>query len=57
MRSASNLDGDDLGWGAEMPKRFRDMLLGNEDAVPGDYVLALVATVGLFLAVLLGMIV
>ncbi|MEM8803414.1 MAG: hypothetical protein AAFX07_07900 [Pseudomonadota bacterium] len=39
-----------------MPKRLLDMLQGNEDAVPGDYVLALVATVGLFLAVLIGMI-
>ena len=45
----------DFGWGAEMPKRLRDMIEGNEDAVPGDYVLALVATAGVFLAVLLGM--
>ncbi len=40
-----------------MPKRLRDMLLGTEDAVPGDYVLALVATVGLFLAVLANMLI
>ena len=33
-----------------MPKRLRDFLLGTEDAVPGDYVLALVATVGMILA-------
>lgn len=38
-----------------MPKRLRALLLGTEDAVPGDYILALVATAGLFLAVLLGM--
>lgn len=38
-----------------MPKRLRDMLLGTEDAVPGDYVLALAATVGLMMAVLVEM--
>jgi len=38
-----------------MRKRFRDMLQGNEDAVPGDYILAIVATVGVFLAVLIDM--
>lgn len=37
-----------------MPKRLRDMLLGTEDAVPGDYILALVAIFGLMLAVLAG---
>ena len=37
-----------------MPKRLLDMLLGTEDAVPGDYILALVATVGLMIAVLVG---
>lgn len=37
-----------------MPKRLLDMLLGTEDAVPGDYVLALVATIGLMIAVLVG---
>ncbi len=37
-----------------MPKRLLDMLLGTEDAVPGDYILALVATIGLMLAVLVG---
>jgi hypothetical protein len=35
-----------------MPKRLMDMLLGTEDAVPGDYVLALVAVAGLMIAVL-----
>ena len=34
-----------------MPKRFKDMLLGTEDAVPGDYVFALIATVLLMIAV------
>ncbi len=37
-----------------MPKRLLDMLLGTEDAVPGDYILALVATVGLMIAVMVG---
>ena len=37
-----------------MPKRLLDMLLGTEDAVPGDYILALVATIGLMIAVLVG---
>lgn len=39
-----------------MPKRLRDMLLGTPDAVPGDYILALVATGGLMLAVLAEMV-
>lgn len=44
------------GWGAvRMPKRFWDFLYGTEDAVPGDYILALVATVGAMLAILAGM--
>jgi hypothetical protein len=44
------------GWGAvRMPKRFWAFLFGTEDAVPGDYILALVATVGLMLAILAGM--
>jgi hypothetical protein len=44
------------GWGAvRMPKRFRDFLLGTADAVPGDYVLALVATLGMMLAVMVSM--
>ena len=38
-----------------MPKRLMDMILGTEDAVPGDYVLALVATFGVMAAVLVGM--
>lgn len=42
--------------GLTMPKRLRALLRGTEDAVPGDYILALVATVGLFLAVLMGMV-
>jgi hypothetical protein len=50
MRSVFN------GWGAvRMPKRFWAFLFGTEDAVPGDYVLALVATIGLMLAILAGM--
>lgn len=38
-----------------MPKRFRAFLRGTEDAVPGDYVLALIATVGLMAAIAAGM--
>ena len=37
-----------------MPKRLWDMLLGTEDAVPGDYILALVAIIGVMIAVLVG---
>ena len=39
-----------------MPKRLWDMLLGSEDAVPGDYVLALVAVLGLMVALLVGLV-
>lgn len=39
-----------------MPKRLRAMLLGTEDAVPGDYVLGLVAVMGVIAAVVIGMI-
>ena len=46
------------GWGAvRMPKRFWAFLLGTEDAVPGDYVLALVATFGMIAATLVGMLI
>ncbi len=38
-----------------MNKRVWDFLLGTEDAVPGDYILALVATLGLMLAILIEM--
>ena len=38
-----------------MPIRLWDMLMGTEDAVPGDYVLALVAVIGLMIAVLAGL--
>lgn len=34
-----------------MPKRLKSFLRGDENAVPGDYVLALVAVAGLALAV------
>lgn len=37
-----------------MPKRIIAMLRGTEDALPGDYVLALVATVLLMIAVIVG---
>ncbi len=37
-----------------MPKRLWDMLLGTEDAVPGDYILALVAIIGVMIAVAVG---
>ena len=39
-----------------MPKRLRDLLLGTPEAVPGDYILALTAIVGLMAAVLVRMI-
>ena len=42
--------------GYTMPKRLRAMLLGTEDAVPGDYVLAIVAVMGVIAAVLTGII-
>jgi hypothetical protein len=42
------------GGGLTMPKRLWDMLKGTEDAVPGDYILALVAIIGLMIAVLAG---
>ena len=35
-----------------MPKRLRDFLDGSSEAVPGDYVLALVAVLGLMAAIL-----
>ena len=38
-----------------MPKRLRAMLKGSEDAIPGDYVVALAATLGLMAAILAGM--
>ena len=38
-----------------MPKRVRDFVLGTDDAVPGDYILALVATLGLMLAIFIEM--
>ncbi|NND18849.1 MAG: hypothetical protein HKN98_09755 [Silicimonas sp.] len=56
-------DGGDMipggfnGWGAvRMPKRFRDFLMGTDDAVPGDYILALIATLGMILAIVIGMV-
>ncbi len=54
-RQISMLLGKRSAGGLTMQKRLRALLLGTEDAVPGDYILALVATGGLFLAVLLGM--
>ena len=45
-----------ISGGQVMPKRLRAMLLGTEDAVPGDYILALVAIFGVIIAVLIGMI-
>ncbi len=42
--------------GRDMSKRLRAMLLGTEDAVPGDYILGLVAVGGVMAAVLIGMI-
>jgi hypothetical protein len=38
-----------------MSKRLRAMLLGTDDAVPSDYVLGLVAVLGIIVAVLIGM--
>ncbi|MDD9978346.1 MAG: hypothetical protein OXQ30_11535 [Boseongicola sp.] len=37
-----------------MPRRLIAFLRGDADAVPGDYVLALVAVLGMMLAVLAG---
>ena len=42
--------------GISMPKRLRALLRGSEEAIPGDYILALVATFGLMAAILAGMI-
>ena len=39
-----------------MSKRLRAMIMGTEDAVPGDYVLAIVAVLGVMAAVVIGMI-
>lgn len=39
-----------------MRKRLWDMLMGTGEAVPGDYILALVAVFGLMLAVLVGLV-
>lgn len=41
--------------GRQMSKRLRAMLLGTDDAVPSDYVLGLVAVLGIIVAVLIGM--
>lgn len=40
-----------------MSKRLRALLLGTEDAVPGDYILALVAILGVMAALLVGLVV
>ena len=37
-----------------MPKRLRALLLGTEDAVPGDYILLLLAVFGVMAAILVG---
>ncbi len=37
-----------------MPKRLIGFIYGTEDAVPGDYVLALVGTLGMMIAVAVG---
>ena len=37
-----------------MPKRLRALLFGTEDAVPGDYVLLLLAVFGIMAAILAG---
>ena len=53
---AGQIGYDTNGWGAVgMNKRVWDFILGTEDAVPGDYILALVATLGLMLAILIEM--
>ena len=40
-----------------MAKRIRAFLLGTDDAMPGDYILALLATVGVMGAIIAGMVV
>ena len=37
-----------------MPKRLRALILGTDDAVPGDYILLLLAVFGIMVAVLVG---
>ncbi len=37
-----------------MPKRLRALIYGTEDAVPGDYVLVLMAVIGVMAAILIG---
>ena len=37
-----------------MPKRLRALILGTDDAVPGDYILLLLAVFGIMAAVLIG---
>lgn len=41
--------------GLTVTKRIKDLLRGSEEAVPGDYVLALAATIGVMVAVLVEM--
>lgn len=36
-------------------KRFRAMILGTSDAIPGDYVMALAAVISIIAAVIAGM--
>ena len=41
------------GWGAvQMPRRFLAFMRGDPDAVPGDYLLAIVAVFGIMFAVM-----
>ena len=40
-----------------MARRFRAFILGTDEAMPGDYILALLATFGVIAAVLAGMVV
>lgn len=36
-----------------MPNRLKAFLYGTEDAVPGDYILCLIATIGAMIAIAL----
>ena len=38
-----------------MSKRLRAFLLGTQDAMPSDYVLALIGTIGLMMAIVAGL--
>ena len=38
-----------------MPRRLRALLFGTKDAVPGDYVLMIIAVLGVMVALVVGL--